>query len=138
MADEKPTICILDVDLGEKIEDIINDDVTTITKQNQQDIDDAVETSRQHAEVIQKRSEAETAKLDAIQAAFKSLKTAHEANTTVVSTELLALVQPHITSMNSLVQRLKSLLKADGNKYRLANSRRRDGTHYRLEPFNQE
>ena len=130
--DKRTKVTIIDINLGEDINSIIADDLGAITAKNQADIDAAIAESRQLNQIRESRQKAAESLGAKVDAAFETIVAADERGETVAATELLALVQPEITNMNSLVQRLKALLKSRNDPRKLANLRSGGATYYYL------
>jgi hypothetical protein len=131
-ADKRTKVTIIDVAFGDDIRSIIADDLGTITAKNQSDIDAAIAESRQLNQVREGRQQVAQALIIKTEAAFEAINAADARGETMAATDLLALVQPEITSMNSLVQRLKALLKSRNDPRKLANMRSEGATYYYL------
>ncbi len=124
---------IIDIALDQSIDSIIADDITQITKQNQTDIDAAINNAKQIAEARNKKTQAEQDVITATLKAYTALSDADTRGETVAGKDLLMMVTPHIATMNSLVQRLKSHIKNNQPGIQLLNLRQGKDTYYYLE-----
>jgi len=129
---QRTPVTIIEVTLGDDIKSIIADDLGALTAKNQADIDAAIADSRQLNQVRDSRQQAAQVLAAKTEAALEALLAADQRGETIAASDLLALVQPEIAGMNSLVQRLKTLLKSRDDPRRLANLRAGGATYYYL------
>lgn len=136
-------VTIIEVDLGETIENIISDDVKIITEKNQRNIDKALEASKQAQEASQKKSNTrklQSQKYNMVLAKIYDVMTDRHSRGDFTSiTEMLKLANPVITSPTSLLMRLKSYIsKHHDSEYVLKKCKRNNVTHYQLIEYNKD
>lgn len=129
-------ISIFEVNLGEDIDSIVRDNIAEITKRTRENIDAAIEQSKK-VEIVKVNKARQLAAINtAIINAYEELLKGRTLGIAVSSKKLLSISEPGITSINSLIPRLKTYLKNRGNEYRIVTVKRNGETSYQLEPFN--
>jgi hypothetical protein len=121
-------INIIDVDLGDPIEQIISEDVQKLSEETIANIRTAAEQK-----VKPVKTDQETI---ATQAAYELLLAAVPTKDTVEIDKLLKAASPYITNPSSLMVRMKHLLRKKGNEYVLRKSSSLGKAVYRLMPYN--
>lgn len=136
-------ITIIEIDLGESIEDIINDDVKKLTEDNQKDIDKAVAASKEAQQA--KQQKANNSKLRdqkytiALAQVYDLMTDNRGRNLTTSIDDMLEITKGIIDSPTSLAMRLKSYIKEHhDNEYVMTKCKRGGKTHYDLTPYNKD
>lgn len=126
-------VSIIEVDLGEDVQTIINDEVTSLNAKNLQQLDSlrvVAELQGRMAEQIQQKKDNET-KIKEKLTEIEALLVSSGANG-IKSEDLIITMQPLMTTLSGFSNRMKSHLKANGNKYML----QKDKNHYKLVAYN--
>jgi hypothetical protein len=129
---------IIDVKLGQAVEDIISDDVKELTEKNRKDIEDGIERKKA---TIDQRSE-RVIKINQQERQIEAaLSTCHDhllkATEPVPISKLLELAAPVIDKPSPLIMRLKTFLrKVHDNEHVIVKCTRGGESCYTLEPFN--
>lgn len=136
-------ITIIDIDLGESIEDIINDDVKKLTEDNQKDIDKAIAASKESQKAKQQKannSKLQEQKYTIVLAQVYDLMVDNRnRNLTTSIDKMLEITNGVIDSPTSLAMRLKSYIKEHhDNEYVMTKCKRGGKTHYDLAPYNKD
>jgi hypothetical protein len=134
-------VTIIDVDLGENVEDIIDADVKKLTEKNQKDIDEAIAEKKQTQQAKEQKANAgkiQTRKFEiALASVYDTMIDNHKRNLTTPIDIMLKAAEPTITSSTSLIMRLKGYIKEyHGNEYVIKKCRRKGKTHYQLIEYN--
>ncbi len=137
-------ITIIDIDLGDSVEEIINNDVKRLTEKNQTEIDQALADHKIAAQAKQEKSEKQKLEkqsqdkaLIACKQAYELLLANHKQNLTTAMSALITITESAIASPTSLIMRLKSYIKNfQDNKYVLKKCQRNNETHYELLEYN--
>ncbi len=121
---------VIEVDLGEGIEEIISGDLTRLSEEDVQRINEAVTESASEV-----KSTPTNLVLEKI---CNMLEEATKSNRWLTIDELIAVSSPHITNPSGLITRIKNYLHSRGNTY-VIRKRKRDGkSAYDLIPYNTE
>ena len=126
-------ISIIDVDLD--VESIINEEIATITGATKTILEDFRESQLETAHLKQCINDTTNAIKAKLLAAIQLLIDAGPSGIPV--TELYTMVLPEINNI-ALATRIKTQLKADGNKWALTKQKIKKSNHYILIPYNQE
>lgn len=127
-------LCIIDVDLGANVEELITQDVAVLTGQAEKELETAIASARDLAKIREERRTADDNVSNTVETAYQSLLAAGPGGVAVAIIWDSAKAQ--ITTQSALTLRLKSWLKKLGNPYVL-NRIKKDGEDYFvLTPFN--
>lgn len=133
-------VFIIDLDLGATVDNIINDEVQTITGESRRILDNALE----HQKVLQEaRNRRDTAKKTATDTLTKVMSEAYnqlvEAGEEGIPVEtLISNASPTVPNSSAFTLRMKNILKEKGNPFRLVRKQRKKIPTYIFEPFNEE
>lgn len=131
-------ICIIDVDLGLSVNDIIAEEVEDITGAARRELDTAIETAKITQKIKDEKvtaaKEADLKLAAAMDKAFESLVAAGD-NGLAVST-VIAEVADVIPNSSAFTLRMKGVLSQKGNPYILERKKVHGTPHYVLVPFN--
>jgi len=134
---------IIEVDLGQDIDSIINDDIEEMTEKTRQAVDEAisqkktVETNRMAQTKQKLQKEKQT--LDALETIYTALLEAHKNESCLSLEEMSRLATPHITNTSALILQLKSFIRKEKDNTYVLKRRTRDRKPvYTLLPFNAE
>ena len=131
-------IHIIDVDLGEPIEDIISSSINAVSTTTLANIEQAADMKASTNAARGSKSKV-TPEDVATQNAIDLLSNASGDKLPIISSEdLLKATSPVIDNMTSLVLRLKSMLRKRGNKYRLEKTALNKQPAYKLVSFNSD
>lgn len=132
----KTAVCIIPVELGEGVAEIISEELTSLTQENRDQLEVLRQTALTTVKVRDDKSAQSRVAKDAIQnllkAAADRLLAAGEAG--VPSAEIMELVRPLITTTPAFTLRMKTYLRAGGNQHVVARVK----DNYLLRPYNQE
>ena len=113
---------IVEVDLGQYIEDIINDDIEEMTEKTRQAVDEAiaqkktVETDRMVQ--AQQRTQKEQQIRDSLEMVYGALLESFRLNSCLSLEDMKKLVTPNISNTSALILQLKSFIRKEkGNAY---------------------
>lgn len=132
-------ISIIEVDLGQSVESIINDEVSELTADNTRQIDDVIKEAKAQQEaadaVRDAREKQEQAKIKVMEDLYQALLTASQANdsSSLSSQQILVLAAPQITNMISFVGRMRNWLIANKKPYKLSSVKKGKESGYRLD-----
>ena len=130
---------IIDIDLGERVEEIISEGVKEITEQNIAEIEKAIDEKKHIVERKSAQLKQEQQVADTLEALYQLLLDAHKENRLVGIDELLEKAAPIITNNSALISRIKNYLrKQKGNEFVLVKRLRKRKPVYELNPFNTE
>lgn len=131
-------VCIIDVDLGININDIVAESVAELTGESKNELDTALDAARTVQKVKTEREQAAKAVEDKLtncmNTAYSALIKAGEDGLAV--TDVMKFVEETIPTTSAFALRMKKLLSAENNKYRLDRSKKFGVPFYRLLPFN--
>lgn len=129
---------VINIDLGIKVDDLISQDIAEISGHARAVLTEAIDTQRKLVAVREAREAEKKAATDAITDALEKAYTImfDGPDDGVLSTQLLAIVQPHIPTLSAFSLRMKTMLRDKGNDYILKKSGTGPRTRYRLEAFN--
>ena len=134
---------IVDVDLGQDINDIINEDVEEMTEQTRQAVDEAiaqkksVETGRS-IQAQQKLRKEQDIRL-ALEEVYKNLLETVESDSCLSLEDMGEIAEPAIANTSALILQLRSFIRKEkGNTYVLKRRMKDKKPVYVLLPFNVE
>lgn len=131
-------VCIVDVDLGLSIDDIIAEEVEDITGAARKELDTALDTAKTIQRVkLEKEAEVKAADqklVDAMEGAFQSLVEAGDLGLPVST--VMAAVAGVIPNSSAFTLRMKGVLSHKGNPYILERKKVHGTPHYVFVPFN--
>jgi hypothetical protein len=131
-------VCIIDVDLGLSVDDIIGEEVEDLTGAAAKELNNALEIAKATQRVKQERDaatrKADTKLNDAMEGAFKSLVEAGDAGLPVST--VMAAVTGVVPNSSAFALRMKSILSQKGNPYILERKKVHGTPHYVFMPFN--
>lgn len=132
---------VVEVDLGQDIDDIINEDVEEMTEQTRQAVDEAiaqkktVETART-VQTQQKLRKEQDTRL-ALEGVYRALLESLKLDTCLSLEEMAEIAKPAITSTSALILQVKSFIRKEkGNAYVLKRQTKNKKPVYILLPFN--
>ena len=131
-------IHIIDVNLGDSIDDIIAANIDTLSTETIANIEQASVEKKSVDAARGGKSKVTTEDIATQNAIDLLSKTDSDVMPTVTSEELLRATSPVIDNMTSLVLRLKTMLRKRGNKYRLEKTTVDKKSAYRLVLFNSD
>jgi len=134
---------VIDVDLGQDINDIINNDIEEMTEQTRQAVDEAiaqkktVETER--IVQAQQRSRKEEDVRLALDGIYQHLLEQTEMGSCLSLEQMMEIAAPTITNSSALILQLKTFIRKEkGNAWVLKRHTRSKKPVYVLLPFNAE
>lgn len=125
-------VSIIEVDLGIQIGDLINEDVTGLVGEAQQELENAIAIAKKTAELKeQKQREAKEAD-DKVHQVMTQARDAliKSGDNGVPVSEILAMVSGVIPTASSFSLRMKTILKNEGNQYALVRKKIKSKPHY--------
>jgi len=134
---------VMDVDLGQSIDDIINEDVDEMTEQTRQIIDEAVDQKKMidsnRKAQAQLKAKKELNKQKILETIYETLLEAYNNNTCLSLDEMGRIAEPTITNASALILQMKSFIRKEkGNEYVLKRHTKDGKSVYILLPFNAE
>jgi cyanate lyase len=133
-------VSIIDVQLDMSIDDIISADVAKLTGKSQKILDDAIATQKAVEEQKAKRDAAKKESDDEITSTLDKIYTTIEESKEdgIPVDEAMKIGEGIIPNTSALTLRLKTLLRSNGNPYRLERKKRKGVATYYFIPFNDE
>jgi|10_taG_2_1085330.scaffolds.fasta_scaffold00305_36 hypothetical protein len=132
-------VSIIDVTLGARVEDIISENVVSLTGKARQELDTAIEERKKVDEVKNKRAAAKKESDDKVTNAmgqvYELLEKAGEDG--VIVDDIMAIIQEFVPNTSAFTLRMKKILKDKGHPFRIARKKRNKKAVYTFEPFNQ-
>ncbi len=133
-------ICIIDVDLGSSVDDIVAECISELTDNTRAQLTSAIESAKLNQQVKTEREQAEQLAQNKIttnlEAAYNALIAAGENGLAVSS--IIAIVSEITTNPGSFTQRMKKYLSDRGNPYYLERKKVHGTPHYVLVQFHGE
>jgi type II secretory pathway pseudopilin PulG len=131
---------IIDVDLGQGIDDILNEDLRKLTAENKLQIEkamaDKLSTAKKKTAKLQAKTQQEQLIQTALENAFQLLNTARSKDEAIPIDKLLEVSAPAITNPSSLISRLKRYLSDHGKEYVVKRKVRQGKPVYELLEYN--
>jgi hypothetical protein len=131
-------VCIIDIDLGISIDDIIAEDAATLAGQAQAELDQAIEiakdTQRVQEERAQQTKTANNRLSAAMEDAYQNLEKVGEIGLPVNT--VMSIVIDVVPNSSAFTLRMKHLLAQKGNPFYLERKKIGGVPHYRFLPFN--
>jgi uncharacterized protein YigA (DUF484 family) len=134
---------VVEVDLGQDINDIINDDIEEMTEQTMKVVDEAiaqkktVETERMVQ--AQQKLHKEQKTQDTLNKVYDSLLEATKHDSCLSLEDMAEIARPVITNTSALILQMKSFIRKEkGNAYVLKRRTKNKKPVYILLPFNAE
>ena len=136
-------MAVIDVDLGQDINDIINDDVEEMTEQTRQAVDEAIAQKKsvetEHLAAAQLKLRREEDVRSALDKVYRHLLEATEMDSCLSLEEMIEITEPAITNSSALILQLKSFIRKEkGNAWVLKRRTKSKKPVYILLPFNAE
>lgn len=131
-------VSIIEVDLGIQISDLINEDVSGLVGEAQQELENAIAVAKKTVELKeQKQREAK----EANDKVYQAMMQAHEAlvnagDQGVLVTDILKMTAEAVPTASSFSLRMKKILKDEGNKYALVRKQINSKPHYLFLRYN--
>ena len=133
-------ICIIEVNLGVDINDLISDDIKSLTARSQEDLDKALEAAKAaklfRDNKIKHQQQIEDSINGVLETVYELLVVAGDDGMPVSA--CMAKVIPFIGTPAALTLRFKSYLDKKGNPFILDRKKIFGTQHYVLIPFNHE
>jgi hypothetical protein len=133
-------VSIIEVDLGATVEDIVAEEIQSLTGESAAQLDQAIETAKITEKVrLEKEAavtEATTKLQTAMDAAYDQLIAAIPNGLPVSS--VMAIVEGVVPNSSAFTLRMKHTLSKKGNPYFLDRIKRHGTPHYVFMPYNQE
>lgn len=130
-------ISIIEIDLGE-INKIISDDIATISGEARKKLESSIQERKAIENIKTKRAEqkeqASTKLNNALTSAYNKLVFAGKNG--IPANDLLEEIKGEITTAPAFTLRMKTMLRENGNQYRIIRKNIDKIPHYILEPFN--
>ncbi len=130
-------VVVIDVDLGFSVDDIVADEITSLTTQSKTEIDRAIEIARTAERIKQEREQKAKLTTDkltiAIEAAYNTLKEAGELGVPV--TTIMSIVEGTIPNSSAFTLRMKRILTEKGNPFILERKKHQGTPHYVFVPY---
>jgi hypothetical protein len=131
-------VSIIDVTLGIKVDDIISENVISLTGKARQELDTAIEERKKVTEVKNQRDAKKKAANDRIdqvmKLAYGKLETAGENGVPI--DQILEIIKDCVPNTSAFTLRMRKILKDRGNPYRIIRKTRNKQPFYIFEPFN--
>lgn len=133
-------VSIIDVNLGMKVEDIISENVVTLTGKARQELDTAIEERKQVERVKNEKAEAKKTEDDQISTAMQEAydKIVECGDDGLPVDDVMAIVGHVIPNTSAFTLRMKKILRDAGNPYQVSRKKRNKKPVYIFEPFNEE
>ena len=128
----KDNITIIEVSLGASIDSIIADNLTEITEQNQNNINQIIAESKAVSKIHEAKQLAAKTLTNKVETAYLALLEADAAGETTPASILLEIVQPEIGTIGALVPRIKTLMKSKDDPRKLSSMKHKGNTYYYL------
>lgn len=134
---------VIDVDLGQNIDDIISEDVEELAEQTKEAIDEAIAKKREvetrQTQRTQEKARKELQIREALERVYTGLLEATERESFLGLEEMAELAKPAITNTSALILQLKSFIRKHKDNAYVPKRRTKDGRPiYTLIPFNVE
>lgn len=134
---------IIEIDLGQSVESIIQEQVTEITADNLQAIQDTIKdaAAKQEAQQLAKSTQetSERMKNEGLQAVYDELVSISAQNNMAFmpGQQILTMCAPHVANMISFVGRMRNWLKSNDKPYKLTPMKKGKESGYRLDQTNE-
>lgn len=136
MADTK--ICIIDVDIGINIDEMISEDIIQLTGNSRNQLDGAIETAKEVQRVKTEKDQASKNATDKTDKTLQSIysKLLDSKNDGISANDVAVEISGVITTMSAFTLKMKKFLSDNGNKF-ILEKKKIDGTvKYILTPYN--
>lgn len=131
-------VSIIDVTLDARVEDIISENVVSLTGRARQELDTAIEERKKVEAVKSQRQQAKKEATDkvsaAMDAAYEQLEQAGEEGIPV--DDIMVIVEGAVPNTSAFTLRMKKVLKEKGNPYRITRKKKNKKPIYIFESFN--
>lgn len=132
-------VSIIDVTLGSRVDDIISENVVTLTGKARQELDTAIDERKKVEKVKNDRADAKKTASDkvntAMTVAYDLLVAAGDDG--VIVDDIMDAVKEVVPNTSAFTLRMKKVLKGKGNPFRITRKKRNKMAVYTFEPFNQ-
>jgi hypothetical protein len=133
-------VSIIEIDLGTNIDEIIEEDVETLTGAAKQELDTAIDLAKTRDSLREEKSsekqKATNALTEVITESFDRLVAAGDDG--ILCSDIMDIVQKQIPNGSAFTIRMKKILRDKGNPYSLGRKKRKGNQHYVFTPFNEE
>lgn len=127
-------VFIIDVDLGETIDNIISKDVAELTSDAKKELDAIIKVNKLSQQIITQRS-LEREREDALSVDLYN-RLLDSKSSGILIDDLLKIAEQYIKSASGLQAKIKAYLRKTGNEYALVRKKKENKTYLLLEPHN--
>ena len=133
-------VSIIEVNLGEDIDDMISEDVIELTQEAKQELDNTIAVAKNVQKLKEQKDLEKQKSKDDLQ---ETLNTAYDGlieagNGGVLVEDIMESVKPLIKTASAFSLRMKTYLRNKGNEYIMKRKKIDKKPHYVLEPYNKE
>jgi hypothetical protein len=133
-------VSIIEVNLGADVDEIISENVTELTGQAQQELDQALDLAKQRDALREQKANDKKKAGDAVTTvmttAYQRLVDAGEDG--VLCSDIMDIVVEQVPNSSAFTLRMKKILRDQENPYALLRKKRKGNPHYIFQPFNKE
>lgn len=133
-------VVVIDVDFGFDIDKIISESAQELTTNAKNELDGAISAAKSVQEIKNQKIAAKEQSVNNIQIsmekAYDALKSARGSGVAVQT--IMDLVSPHIPNSSAFMLRMKKMLSAKDNPYRLVRATIEGVPHYIFTSYNQD
>lgn len=132
-------VFIIEIDLGVSIDDLIDNDVTELSKGAQEELDNAIKASKKVQELKEKKDkEAKESQSKVDQAMSEAYDKLVEAGDNGIPVdEIKEIMGTAIPTTSAFTIRMKTLLRKKGNKYIISRSKKGGKAIYKFTIYNE-
>jgi len=133
-------VSIIEVNLGEDIDDMISEDVIELTQEAKQELDNTIAVAKNVQKLKEQKDLQEQKTKDDLQ---KTLDTIYDdlveaGNEGVLAESIVESIKPSIKTASAFSLRMKTYLRNKGNEYIMQRKKIDKKPHYVLIPYNKE
>jgi len=132
-------VSIIEVDLGEDIDNMISEDVIELTQEAKQELDNTIAVAKNVQRLKEQKDFKKQKSKDDLQ---EILNTTYnnliEADKGILAEDIVESVKPLIKTASAFSLRMKTYLRNKGNEYIMVRKKINKKPHYVLEPYNKE
>ena len=137
----KPTtnVFTIELDLGFELEDLINNEINSLSEESQKLLDNSIENALEKQKVKFTKREAKTKQdqqlNDTLTAVYNKLLGSIKDGVPVAT--IMEVCKPTIETLTSFQSKFKAFMRTKGNPYYLAKVKKNKVQYYYLLPFNE-
>ena len=133
-------VSIIEVDLGEDIDNMISEDVIELTQEAKQELDNTIAVAKNVQKLKEQKNLEKQESKDSLQkilgTTYNNLIEAGKEG--ILAESIVESVKPLIKTASAFSLRMKTYLRNKGNEYIMVRKKIDKKPHYVLEPYNKE